>query len=88
MDDVTVQRTNKIKFLGIIYDEHLTFKYHVDYLRAKISKWIGILHKLEHFLPTYILSKLYNSFIHSFIDYGIEIWHSAFKNDIDKMIVL
>ena len=58
MDDVIIQRTNKTKFLGIIYDDHSTFKLHISYLRTKISKWIGILLKLNRSLPVYILSKL------------------------------
>ena len=26
----TIEETNNIKFLGIIFDKHLTFKHHVD----------------------------------------------------------
>ena len=73
MDDVIIQRTNKTKFLGIIYDDHLTFKLHISYLRTKISKWIGILLKLNRSLPVSILSEVYTSFGQTFIDYGIEI---------------
>ena len=32
----TIEET-KIKFLGIIFDKHLTFKHHVDVIAQKIS---------------------------------------------------
>ena len=69
----TVQETNNIKFLGIIFDKHLTFKHHVDVLARKISESVGILFKLSKYLPLEIIKTLYYSFIDSFLLYGIEV---------------
>ena len=61
----TIEEANNIKFLGIIFDKHLTFKY-VDVLALKISKSVGILFKLSKYLPLEIMKKLYYSLINSF----------------------
>ena len=49
----TIEETNNIKFLGIIFDKHLTFKDHVDahVIARKISKSVGILFKFSKYLP-------------------------------------
>ena len=37
----TLEETNNIKFLGIIFDKHLTFKNHVDVTVRKTSKSVN-----------------------------------------------
>ena len=46
----TLEETNSIKFLGIIFDKHLTFKHHIDVIARKISKSVGILFILSKYL--------------------------------------
>ena len=53
-----IEKTNNIKFLGIIFDKHLTFKHHVDVIARKISKFVGILFKLSTYLPIKIIKKI------------------------------
>jgi hypothetical protein len=40
-----------IKYLGVIIDSSLTRKYHIDNIASKISKSIGIITRLRHFVP-------------------------------------
>ena len=42
-------------FLGITIDEHLDWKVHIDNLSNKIARNVGVLNKLKHFLPLYIM---------------------------------
>ena len=37
-----------IKYLGVIIDSSLTWKYHIDNIASKISKSIGIITRLRH----------------------------------------
>ena len=39
----TKEKINNIKFLGIIFDKHLTFKHHIDVIARKIYKSESIL---------------------------------------------
>ena len=41
----------------------------------KVAKSIGLLYKLNRFLPETILKTLYTSLIHPSLSYGIEAWH-------------
>ena len=51
----TIEETNNIKYFGIIFDKHLTFKNHVDVIARKISKSVDILFKLSKYLPLEII---------------------------------
>ena len=83
-----MEETNNIKFLGIIFDKHLTFKHHVDVIARKISKSVGILFKLSKYLPLTIIKTLYYSLINQFLLYGIEVWHGTYANITNKIFIL
>jgi hypothetical protein len=53
------------KLLGILFDEHLIFKPHIDMLCSKISKSLYCLSRVKNFVNTESLRKLYFSMIHS-----------------------
>ena len=57
-----MEETNNIKFLGIIFDTHLTFKHHVDVVARKICKSVGILFKLSKYLQPEIIKTLWGSY--------------------------
>ena len=84
----TIEETNNIKFLGIIFDKHLTFKHHVDVIARKISKSVGILFKLSKYPPLEIIKTLYYSSINPFLLYGIEVWYGTYVNITNKIFIL
>ena len=79
LDDTPVEIVDNFNFLGIVIDKHLNFKSHVDKIAIKISRAIGIINKLKHFLPENILLSLYNSLILPHLNYGILIWGTNLK---------
>ena len=40
-----------VKYLGVLLDNNLSWKPHIDYISAKISKGIGIIARLRHLVP-------------------------------------
>lgn len=83
-----IEEADNIKFLGIHLDNHLNFKHHISETSKKLSKSIGLLHKLKHFLPFNILKILYSSLIQPYLTYGLEAWHGTYKNYTKKIFVL
>ena len=69
-----IERVKNFNLLGININEHLQWKYHSDTICKKISRSIGILHRLKNFFPLSILKTLYNSLILPHINYGLTIW--------------
>lgn len=83
-----IEQTDETKFLGVYLDQHLTFKKHSCHISTKVSKSIGILYKLNKYLPPNILKNLYFTLVHPYLSYAIEAWHSAYNNVTKKIFVL
>ena len=77
INNYPIERGEKVKFLGFILDENLSWKAHVNYITTKICKMIGLFIKLRNTLHTNTLRNLYFSFIYTYLKNGIMVWGSA-----------
>ena len=80
-----VDRVNVSKFLGVFIDERLNFKFHVNSLRKKISRSVGILKRVSYFVPANILKNLYYSFLYPHFVYGVVVWGGTGSCNTRKM---
>ena len=55
-------------------NETQSWKSHIDMVSNKISNVIGILYRIKHVFPEYVLFTLYNYLIVSYINYGVLLW--------------
>ena len=74
INDITIECVKEFNFLGVLLNENLNWNPHINRTCKKISQSIGIINKLKHFLPSNILKTLYDSLIHSRMNYGILTW--------------
>ena len=65
INSINIKRTNSMKFLGVILDQHLDWKEDLKLIENKTSKCIGIMYKVEHLLKNKFLQK-YLFCIHSY----------------------
>ena len=47
-----IERENSLKYLGLILNEHLTWKKHIQLIENKISKNVGVLYKASKLINT------------------------------------
>ena len=85
---VPLEHKSYVKYLGIYFDEHLSWKFHINLICSKISKTVGMKAKLRHYVPRKILLTLYNSLILPYISYGLSAWGQAAKCHLDKVLKL
>ena len=83
-----IQMTKYVKFLGVLLDEHLTWKYHINELSKKLSKSCGIFFKIRHYVPLSTLICLYNSLFSSFLNYGITTWGLTYQSYLNPLFLL
>ena len=88
LDNTLLDRVKHTKFLGVLIDENLTWKCHIDCVSKTLSRNIGIMNKLKHFIPDRILHTLYCTFILPYLNYGILIWGNTCKLYLDKLTKL
>ena len=69
IDGETIERVNELKYLGVIIDDKLTFKSHIDNVIKKMAKKYGILCRLKNELTVGSKIQLYKSIISPHIDF-------------------
>ena len=79
IDDALIKQVCSTKYLGLTFDSNLTWKSHINELCLKLSKTVGILSKVRHFVDNHILVMLYYSLIYPFFTYVVHVWGLTFK---------
>ncbi len=74
IENTNVDRVYEFNFLGLTINENLNWNSLIDEIANKISKSIGILNKLKHFLPVNARVLIYNSLILSNVNICILTW--------------
>ena len=77
---ITGQKINIMKerkYLGIIMDEHLTFKNHMDTVKLKLNRANGLLAKLRHYVNLTLLRTIYYAIFEPHLRYGCQLWGQA-----------
>ena len=75
IENVAIECVPNFNFLGIHFNENLSWKPHITHISNLITKTIGVLNRLKNILPTSIKLThfmIHNSLILSRINYGIE----------------
>ena len=75
------------KFLCVYLDSGLTWRNHIDYIKGKIARGIGIPCKARKYLKENTLITLYYSFIYPYLCYCIEVWGNT-KSYIEPLLRL
>ena len=88
INNTAINEKEYIKYLGVLVDSSLIWKHHISTLAKKISRAIGIMYTLRPFLPLNVMKNVYYSLIYSQIIYAIEVWGSAVKSEMTKILIL
>lgn len=88
LNNTPITPITEAKYLGLVIDDKLSWKPLVKQLCSKLSRSVGILSKIRHFLPKSVLRSVYFSIIQCHLQYGIIFWGLTFKTEIRKVVVL
>ena len=83
-----IEYTDRYKYLGVIIDENLTFKHHINALCKSLSPLVGLFAKARHVIPRPVMRLLYFSLFNSKIQYCIETWGASTPNILNPLIVM
>ena len=74
----------RVSVTGVPY---ISAGYHIiDNIAYKISKAIGIIARLRHFVPLSTLNSIYRCLIQPYTTYGIVVWGNTSKKCLDKIL--
>ena len=75
-----IERVTQSKFLGLNINSNLNWKAHLSAVSTKVSRVIGLLHKLKYVFLLYILRMIYNSLILPHFNYSLLAWGCKCQN--------
>ena len=64
-------RVSTVKYLGVIFDENLTWSQHLKYLSSQLAKHSALFYRLRYYVSRETLCMLYFGLIHGRALYGI-----------------
>ena len=88
MGDSILTATYKLKYLGVIIDDKITWIPHITYVKNKVSMGIGIMFKARHCPKRNALVNLYHSFIYTYLIYCIEAWGNATNCHLKQLYLI
>ena len=80
--------SSSYKLLRILFDEHLSFNFHADLIKSKLSKAFFCINRVKNFLPQKTLKTLYFSLFHSHLLYCPLIVSCTSKTNQEKIFIM
>lgn len=83
INNTQIQHTNTAKYLGLIIDNKLIWKPHIEYIKSKLMPYLFILRRTKYTLPLTTKISLYYSYFNSNLSYLIPIWGYSAQTNIN-----
>jgi hypothetical protein len=84
-NNYSLEQKDHVKYLGVMIDDKLNWKYHISFVCSRISRNTGVFYKLRHFFSPIQLRQIYYNLIYPYLSYAIIAWGSAYKTHIKKL---
>lgn len=65
--------------IGVIIDNHITWKHHTQEVKTFVSKYIDVMHRIKSFVPKSVLLVLYKTMILPHLHYCAIVCLSVFS---------
>ena len=85
MDNIQLTQVVEAKFVGVTFDEHLTFRPHIETVNNKLAKSVGIINRVKNYLPRHALLTLYFTMAYAHITYCCTVWSANYENNLHKI---
>lgn len=85
INGIAIERVQNCKFLGVFFDERLSWSYHVDHLCKKMRKNIGILKKVSSILEVPTMKTLYYTMVYPYLTYCNLVWGTTSASHITRV---
>ena len=80
IENESIARKNYVKYLGLHLDDNLKFYSHADYIKSRLSQFIGISRRLNHKMNLCSARRYYYACVFSVISYCICVWGGTIEN--------
>ncbi len=86
INDHALEHANTVKYLGVHFDDKLSWSTHVAFVTKLCSQRIGVFKKIMPCLPQPVLLLYYNAFIRSCFSYCLMFWINNARSGRQKLV--
>lgn len=83
-----IEKVQTFKYLGVHFDNKLSWSTHLNFLIKKLSMIAGLFKKIGKVCPKRTLNSIYYALFNSHLIYGILVWSCASKSKINKIKII
>ena len=83
-----IEQTSSFRYLGLIIDNHLKFKDHINYVKEKLLKFCSLFYRLRLIFTRTQLIKIFKIYVKPIVQYGILIYGSTNENFLKPINLL
>ena len=88
INNEVIERADSTQFLGVNLDSKMSWTNHINNVRSKLAKSIGLIYKARKVFYPKTSITLYYSFLYPHLSYCVQIWGSACHSHILSLIKL
>ena len=87
LNGVKLVHQSEIKYVGIVFDEFLTFNSQINNMNTKLKRANNLISISRHYIPKNLLSQIYYGQFFSHLNYGCQLWGQN-PNQLEKTQIL
>ena len=88
IDGYEIKEVQKVKFLGVIIDNKLSWHEHISHLQNKLKIAIGTISRIKPHIPSKHYKAIYHSLFESHMTYCISVWGGVAQIYMQKLFRL
>lgn len=86
MNEISIERVDVIKDLGVLLDEKMNFKNHMNFIINKAKSILAWVKRYSYeFDDPWVIKRIYETFVLPIIEYASQVWSPKFVCDIKKI---
>jgi hypothetical protein len=85
VDGETIPKENSIKYLGVTITSNLSWTKHIESIRAKASRTLGLIRRNLGPCDVTVKERAYQSLVRPQLEYASTVWNPFTKNDKSKV---
>ena len=83
-----IQRTECHKALGVILDDKLSFKSHIQSVCQKLSRSVSLFYNLKNYAPLSVLLTIYYAHVHPHLSYCLALFGSTYPTHLQSLFII
>ena len=81
-----INRVTEIKFLGVFFDQNLSFKKHINYLCQRLARISSLIYRVRDLMPLHVRKIMYHAHVFSILNYCNLIWANTYPSHLIPLV--